>query len=109
MDKSLKSKNLKYFLVNDVPTQWFTFLLSTDPDGKVVESYQIHTQISGGPIDEIFQSREPDFGDRQFDVQGASCNHFYGYNLVKSQYEKIKRAAQLFPLVQEYKNLGFKT
>jgi hypothetical protein len=102
--------DLKYFLVVEANMQWQSGIVSAIINDKtkfpcfsydyLVEEYYENFNMRGKLISNICE-RELHFQYKSFSQIG-SC---YGWTISKNEFDKLKRAVELKPLVEEYNRL----
>ncbi|MEK6882071.1 MAG: hypothetical protein AABY22_20815, partial [Nanoarchaeota archaeon] len=88
--------NLKYYLGIEANCQWQTVLFSETEDADLVESFDIPSDIKGPILSNIFNR------ETFFSYKSVKSDFYYGWTISQLEFNKIKRALELYPLVQEY-------
>ncbi len=97
---------MTYYLISDVGTQWFHYLISTD--GNKVQFYcDISTSLASTPYLTNIYRREMHFGYRKFETIGQmQTGPFGGWTISEREFAHIKRMADLEKGVMEYNKLA---
>ncbi len=97
---------MTYYLISDVGTQWFHYLISTEGD-KVIEYADVSTPVGSTPYLCNIYRREMYFGYRQFETIGQmQRGPFYGWTISDAEFARVRRLVQLETWVNEYKILA---
>lgn len=87
---------MKYYLIVDNGTQWFTKALALNDSDAVHEVFDIDIGIKSPFMQSIFE-RETHFTNRLF-----IDNHYYGWTISKMEYDRLKKMVELYPKHKEY-------
>jgi hypothetical protein len=93
---------MKYYLLHDNNTQWFTKIVSIDiksvdeKNDGIEEFIDVDTAIKGPFIESIFE-RELHFSNKKF-----YGNSYYGWTISKNEFDRLKRLTELYPKYLEY-------
>lgn len=89
---------MKYFLVIDQSTQWFSRLVVTF-DEKETQWKEVPSEMRGDFLNSIYQR---EMWPQPIEMSGQSWG---GWNIGLTEYVRIKRMIELWPAVQEYQKL----
>lgn len=91
---------MNHYLIIDNATQWTTKIIAVDDSGDIKEDVYLDSKIECPYLKEIF-NQEIHFKNRKFGDQT-----YYGWTITRTDFNRIKRLASLFPYYQEYLKLG---
>lgn len=90
-----------YYFITDNGVQWFSYIIRVENKDffQPIEQIEIPNAVTGDIIGNI-TCRELAFGNKQI-----GGDYFYGWSISKLEFDRIKRACELYPHVCEYNKI----
>lgn len=95
---------MKYFLLTDEATQWYSYIIVLGGRGETISIYSLNNNITGTFLKSIF-SREP-AAARNFDLlTGGGMTFCSGWTLSEYEYNRLLTLINLYPNYKKYLSL----
>ena len=104
---------MKYYLITDIGTQWFTYIVSARelPPSKtrirrcnITSFLKLDLGMHSNFINNI-QSREPNFMLAEF-LGWIESGDYYGWALSEKEFDTIKEMIYIYPTVEKFNKLS---
>ncbi len=96
---------MKYYLVTDVGTQWFSYLVSVH-DGQTIDCLEVPNDLDGSLLRNIYGREQVDqWMNLRHGGMVLGGGSFGGWSVSRLEFDRIKRLIELTPAVVEFNRI----
>lgn len=97
---------MKYALITDNCTQWFSYIVSIFDTGETVETYEVPSKLTNEFLLNLYK-REQSFSGLNIRIPNEPASFCWAGSWISGyEFQRVKKMIQLWPAVQEFERLG---